>query len=117
MRGRRSPRCRIRRRRTVRLCPFGSPRWLSPGLDAEEEPRVADRLIRRERFGNGPVEVEEHRVLIAREPLWADRAFRRALFGQPAEARHDETAPLEEIWDKSEREHPPQAEAPRLRDA
>src|SRR2546429_802201 len=80
-------------------------------------PILADRFARRERLGDGPVEVQEHRVLVAREPLGADRAFRRALFGQPAEARHDEAAPLEELRDKSEREHAPQAEAPRLRDA
>src|ERR1700694_702011 len=61
--------------------------------------------------------MQEHRVLVAREALGAHRTLRRALLGQPAEARQNEAAPLEEIGDKSQREHAAQTETPRLGNA
>src|SRR5436309_13984505 len=61
--------------------------------------------------------MQEHRVLVACEALWADRALRRALLRQPTEAREDEPAPLEEIRHQGERENPTQTEPPRLGEA
>src|SRR5439155_3628673 len=53
----------------------------------------------------------------ASEALGADRALRRALFRQPPEARENKAAPLEEIGDEREREHPTESEPARLGDA
>jgi len=86
-------------------------------LDAEKEARVSDRLVRRERLRDGPVEMQEHRVLVASESLGTYRALGRALLRQPAKAREDEAAALEEFGDEREREDPTQTEAARLRDA
>src|SRR5438309_348621 len=113
---RRSRSRRSRRRRTVRPSPCDSPR-LSSGLDPEEEPRVADRLARAERLGDRAVEMQEHRVLVAREPFRADRAFGRALLREPAEAREDEPAAPEEIGDERECENATKTEPPSLSDA
>src|SRR5207237_2289969 len=96
---------------------LGSSRRFSARLDPEEEPRVADRLARCQRHGNGPVEVQEHRMLVASEALGADRALRRALFRQPPEARENEAAPLEELGDEREREHSAESKPARLGDA
>src|SRR6266581_3967800 len=61
--------------------------------------------------------MQEHRVLVACEALWADRALRRALLRQPPKAGENEPAPLEEIRHQGERENATQTEPPRLRDA
>src|SRR5438874_1093903 len=82
--------------------------WRSLRLSVEEQSRVAHRLTRRERWWRGPVEVQEHRMLVAGEPLRAHRAFGGALLGEPPEAREREAALGEELGDQSEGEHAPE---------
>src|SRR3981081_660858 len=93
------------------------PRFSARGLLAEEDARVAPRLAGSERLRLRPVEIQEHRLLVAGKALRADRTLRRALFGKPAEADEREAATLKELRHQRQSENAPQAQRPRLFDA
>src|SRR5439155_3109994 len=87
------------------------------GFAAEEDARVAPGLTGAKRRRRASVEMDQHRVLVARAALRTDWAFGGALLRQMSEAHQREAAALEELRHKREREDTTKSETPSLGDA